>query len=239
MASNKKKTVIGAVRSQFEKYEIQEIHREALKNAPYNPRAISAKAKKALKTNLEKVGLLAPIIWNRRTGNIVSGHQRISALDALERSHDYLVKVAVVDLDEKTEKEQNIFMNNEEAQGDFDVDLLGKMLKDGDIDIYNTGFDLADLHEYFSDTLTAEQAEQTAQLSNEMHKAIEMFEKAEGKSHERNDTEFYLVAVFKSREARSEFCARHGLRDMRYVDGAALDDLLSNSRLPDSKTAPK
>jgi ParB-like chromosome segregation protein Spo0J len=71
MANKKKKTIIGVQRSSFEKYEIEEIHREALKNAPYNPRTISAKAKKALKTNLEKVGLLAPIIWNRRTGNIV------------------------------------------------------------------------------------------------------------------------------------------------------------------------
>lgn len=236
-SSKKKKTVIGAQRSQYEKYEIEEIHREALKNAPYNPRIISDKARRTLKANLEKVGMLAPIIWNRRTGNIVSGHQRIKALDALERSHDYLVKVAVVDLDEKTEKEQNIFMNNPNAQGDYEIESLESLLKEINID--NAGFDLADIHELFGDTLTAEQTEATAQLSNEMHKAIDDFTRAEKTSQDKNDTEFYLVVVFQNKETRSEFCTRHGFKDIRYLDGRELDHALSNPKLPESSTDPK
>lgn len=238
-SSKKKKPVAGPVRSQFEKYDIAEIHREELKNAPYNPRVISDKARRTLKKNLEKVGLLSPIVWNRRTGNIVSGHQRINALDALERSHDYLVKVAVVDLDEKTEKEQNIFMNNPEAQGDYDAELLEAMLKNSEIDLDNTGFDLATVQELFGDTLTTEQTEAAAQLSNEMHSAIDRFNSAEQVSQEKNDTEFYLVAIFKNKEARSEFCIRHGFKDIRYIDGRELDHALSNPKLPDSKTGPK
>lgn len=227
MASSKKKTVIGAQRSQFEKYEIEEIHREALKNAPYNPRIISDRARKSLKKNLEKVGLLAPIIWNRRTGNIVSGHQRIAALDALEKSYDYLVKVAVVDLDEKTEKEQNMFMNNVEVMGDFEIEGLNDMLKNQGIDIEYTGFNESDLSDIFGDNLSDKQVEAAANLSNEMHKAMSAFEGAAKGSNDRNDTEFYLVAIFKNKEARTDFCNRHGLKDNRYCDGKELDALIA------------
>lgn len=55
MASRKKKE--GTVRHcSAEKYEIIEINRQELKNAPYNPRSISAKAKKKLKKTLTMWG---------------------------------------------------------------------------------------------------------------------------------------------------------------------------------------
>jgi hypothetical protein len=68
-------------RASAEKYEILEIHRTQINNAPYNPRQISDKARKMLQKNLATVGLLSPIVWNQRTGNIVAGHQRIDAMD--------------------------------------------------------------------------------------------------------------------------------------------------------------
>lgn len=45
-------------------------------------------------------------------------------LDALEKSSDYVLTVAAVDLDLKTEKEQNIFLNNVASQGDWDLEKL-------------------------------------------------------------------------------------------------------------------
>jgi len=120
--------------SKFEKFVIEEIDRSEIKNAEYNPRKLSDKAKKKLKDNLEKVGLIQPITWNRLTGNIVSGHQRVALLDSLHKSKKYSLSVAVVEMDDKTEKEQNIFMNNTEAQGEFDLDGLGKLIKEVEID---------------------------------------------------------------------------------------------------------
>ena len=91
---------------------MEEVNRSEIKNNEYNLRKLSDKAKKKLKDNLEKVGLIQPITWNRITGNIVSGHQRVALLDSLHKSKKYSLSVAVVEMDEKTEKEQNIFMNN-------------------------------------------------------------------------------------------------------------------------------
>src|ERR1035437_8706173 len=104
------------------------MHRADFKNAPYNPREISATAKKRLKDNIDRVGLLSPIVVNRRTNFIVSGHQRLAVLDALEGRKDYWLDVSLVDLDDKAEREQNVFFNNEFAHGTWDLALLRELL---------------------------------------------------------------------------------------------------------------
>ena len=114
--------------------ESREIQRSDINFANYNPRKIAQEARKNLKANLKRVGLLGGIVWNEVTGNLVSGHQRISVIDEVNkynpdtRTNDYLIRVEVVHMDEKTEKEQNIFMNNRSVQGDFDSDMLKDML---------------------------------------------------------------------------------------------------------------
>ena len=52
---------------------------------PYNPRIIGEGAEKRLRAFIKKHGLFGTIIWNERTGNIVSGHQRLKALDYNEK----------------------------------------------------------------------------------------------------------------------------------------------------------
>lgn len=53
--------------------------RDRIKNALYNPRTIDRFARQKLEADLKKVGLLAPLTVNRRTGNIVGGHQRLAS----------------------------------------------------------------------------------------------------------------------------------------------------------------
>jgi ParB-like chromosome segregation protein Spo0J len=53
---------------------------DQLKPAPYNPRAISEESLKALGVSLEEFGDLSGFTWNKRTGNLVTGHQRLRAL---------------------------------------------------------------------------------------------------------------------------------------------------------------
>ena len=65
--------------------------------AEFNPRTISDEAFDGLKMSVDVFGMLVPIVWNKRTGRIVGGHQRYRALqDAGEVETD----VTVVDLDE-------------------------------------------------------------------------------------------------------------------------------------------
>ena len=129
--------------------EVRQVMRSQITLAAYNPRKITPEARKLLKDNLKRVGLLGGIVWNEDTGNLVSGHQRVSVMDEINRydpetnEHDYPITVSVVHFDEKTEKEQNLFANNRNAQGEFDDDMLRTMLTG--IDYSYAGFDDFDL----------------------------------------------------------------------------------------------
>lgn len=121
-------------RNKITQPESREIQRSIIKFANYNPRRIAPEARKNLKANLKRIGLLGGVVWNEVTGNLVSGHQRISIMDEVNKynsdtkENDYLIRVEVVHMDEKTEKEQNIFMNNRNVQGEFDTEMLKDLL---------------------------------------------------------------------------------------------------------------
>ncbi len=129
--------------------EQRTVKRSEINFASYNPRVISDDARKKLKKNLQTVGLLGGVVWNERTGNLVSGHQKVGIMDAVNRydaetgNNDYEFRVEVVDFDEKTEKEQNLFMNNKAVQGTYDDDMLRSLLTE--IDYTNAGFEEMDL----------------------------------------------------------------------------------------------
>lgn len=129
--------------------EAREVLRSQITLAAYNPRKISEKARKQLKANLKRVGLMGGIVWNESSGNLVSGHQKVGIMDEVNKynlqthENDYKIRVEVVHLTEKEEKEQNLFMNNRAVQGEFDDDMLIQML--GDIEYQNAGFDDFDM----------------------------------------------------------------------------------------------
>jgi ParB-like chromosome segregation protein Spo0J len=56
-----------------------------LKPAPYNPRRIDERAQAGLTASIEQFGDISGITWNKRTGHIVSGHQRVEQLKRLGR----------------------------------------------------------------------------------------------------------------------------------------------------------
>ena len=126
-------------------------NRADIENAPYNPRTIDDYAKKKLRENLKRVGLVQPLVVNKTTGHLVSGHQRLAAMDALEKSGEYLLDVSVVEMDKKTEMEQNAFMNNPSAQGTWDVDALSDLVHGGVFDWQLAGFDKLDLEVLIAD----------------------------------------------------------------------------------------
>src|SRR5579871_292198 len=112
-------TTAGAV-SKFQNFTTETVHRSVLKNAPYNPRHITERGKAKLKETLKRVGLVQPLVWNRRSGNLVGGHQRLKQLDALEGKSDYSLTVAVVDVDDKRERELNVLLNNTDVGGEWE-----------------------------------------------------------------------------------------------------------------------
>lgn len=94
--------------------------------ADYNPREISESELGGLDATVTKYGLVQPIVWNRRTGNIVGGHQRLKVL--LRHDVEEAI-IAVVDLSLEHEKALNIALNNPATQGQF-TDGLQSLLRE-------------------------------------------------------------------------------------------------------------
>jgi len=91
-----------------------------LKAAKYNPRRISPEAMKGLEKSIEKWGCVEPIVVNKKTGNVVGGHQRLAVL---KKQGVKTVDVVEVNLSEKEEKALNISLNNPHITGEFTDDL--------------------------------------------------------------------------------------------------------------------
>jgi site-specific DNA-methyltransferase (adenine-specific) len=93
--------------------------------ASYNPRSISKDALAGLTSSISRFGLVEPIVWNKRTGNIVGGHQRFKVLSAQGVEE---TTVVVIDMPENEEVALNITLNNPAIQGDW-TDGVGDLLK--------------------------------------------------------------------------------------------------------------
>lgn len=132
--------------SRYVRSESAEIRRSEICLAGYNPRRISEEARRSLKRGIREFGLVGGIIVNRRTGmTLVSGHQRLSVMDELQKypENDYVLRADVIDVDEKQEKTLNILLNNPNSQGTWDMDALARLVPD--IDYRAAGLTDADL----------------------------------------------------------------------------------------------
>lgn len=112
---------------------VQEIKITELNAAPYNPRInfVSGTPEyEKLKRSIEEFGNVEPIVWNKRTGNVVGGHQRLSVLR--DMGYD-TVPCSVVDLDETDEKLLNIALNK--IKGKWDYEKLEEILKGFDDEV--------------------------------------------------------------------------------------------------------
>ena len=98
---------------------------------------------KQQKANIKKVGLIGGIQWNETTGNLIDGHKRVMSVDLIQGydgtpETDYDIKVEAVDFDEKTEKEQLLFMAK--SQDPIDYNLVAKNFSIDEIDFKAAGF---------------------------------------------------------------------------------------------------
>ena len=87
-----------------------------LKPAPYNPRRIDNASLAALGKSIDRFGVVEPIIFNRRSGFVVGGHQRLKVLRSKKIAS---TPVVVVDLDETEERALNVALNSSKLTGEF------------------------------------------------------------------------------------------------------------------------
>lgn len=196
-------------KSKYQAYETETISRDMIKNAPYNPRIMDPKAKKRLKKNIAKHGLVAALTWNKRTGNLVGGHQRLEQLDALEKNKDYELTVCVVDVDEKEEAALNVQLNNPSMQGERDLDKLANMAEEFDLDMSeDLGFTESDIDFMFEGDDRFSQLFNTQESENvrgDIEKVKEARKKGMERVKERGEINWYTTIVFETEKDRDAF----------------------------------
>ena len=150
---------------------IEKIDVEKLKAAAYNPRKElkpgDAEYEK-LKRSIKEFGYVEPVIWNKLTGNVIGGHQRLSVLKDIGETQ---IDCVVVDLDEKREKALNIALNK--IQGEWDKDKLVALLTEFDgseFDITLTGFDAAEVDELLNAFYSKEAVQDDFDIDEEKEK---------------------------------------------------------------------
>ena len=197
--------------SKYQTFSTETISRRQLANAPYNPRIIDKGARERLKEGLRKHGLVQPVVWNRRTGNVVGGHQRLSQLDALEGTDNYSLTVAVIDVDEREEVEINIQLNNPSMQGEWDMDMLAEVAVEHDFTFEDLGFSDADIDimfdgdDRFSQLFETDEVAETKGVLKEIKEdRQQMNERLEGE----NGIDWYAVLIFADEDERREFFKR-------------------------------
>ena len=119
---------------------------DKLHPAAYNPRKDLKRGDPEydhLANSIEAFGYIEPIVWNKRTGNVVGGHQRLNVL--IEQGETE-AEVVVVDYDEITEKAANLALNK--IRGDWEFEKLADLLNEldtGAFDMELTGFQEGDI----------------------------------------------------------------------------------------------
>lgn len=137
------------MKNKIKQSETKILWRSEITPASYNPRKITPEARKELKANIKANGIIGGMVFNAQTQNLVSGHQKLNIADEVNKydpetkENDYQLKVEVINVDDKKEKELNIFFNSKSVQGEMDYSKLALLLPD--IDVNLAGLDQVDL----------------------------------------------------------------------------------------------
>ena len=141
-----------------------------LKAAHYNPRKDlqpGDKEYEKLKKSIVEFDYIDPVIWNKRSGNVVGGHQRLKILKVLGHTE---IDVSVVDLDDVKEKALNLALNK--TGGDWDLPKLSSLLLEldtGDIDVEITGFDEDELEALLVDRDNSGEIKEEGEAPKKLH----------------------------------------------------------------------
>lgn len=153
---------------------------DSLETASYNPRlAMNSAETRELRASLDTFGLVEPLVWNRRTGTLVSGHQRLKVLKA---RGDKEVLVSEVDLSVDEEKALNVALNRE---GRWDVEKLETLLDHIDTDELRltVGLDVPDVPDVPTEPEITTRSLSFIYTETEMKEVKEALRAAGGRGH--------------------------------------------------------
>jgi len=106
---------------------------------PTNPRTISPEALAGLGMSVTEFGDIAGITWNKRTGHLITGHQRLEALrmqhgdsltltaGAIETPHGQRFPIRVVDWPAEKADAAMVAANNAHIAGDYVPEAVARL----------------------------------------------------------------------------------------------------------------
>jgi len=203
-------------RSKFQKFETGEVPRSLISEAAYNPRVMPKENAKLLKRGLKTLGLVEPLVWNKRTGNLVGGHQRLRQIDELEGGQDYSLTLSIVDVDAREERRMNLALNNTNIQGIWDNDALAELLKTMDQEDYTAiGITEADLDFILEDESPLAMIERSSPEREVEKDTLKNIKENRAAFNEKMDEEqgaqYMLIVLFAGSEEQEAFYKRFDL----------------------------
>lgn len=129
---------------------IEKIPVSKLKPAEYNPRRKLRRGDQEwedIAESFRNFGFVQNLVWNKRSGNLIAGHQRMKIAVAEFKAKE--MPCVVVDLDDAKEKQLNIILNKV-GEGIWDQAKLAELmndLNDQNVDLNSLGFSPAEIEE--------------------------------------------------------------------------------------------
>lgn len=214
-----------------------------------NPRKISEDNMKRLRKSIRDNGLVGPLVWNRTTGHIVGGHQRLAALDSLMHTDDYELEVTEIELPERDEFKLNVVLNNADSQGEFDFTLLGKITGIYGLDPgEDLGFSQEVIDIQFPEIAPIEELTDSGETklieretTPEEIEAMRARKKAVREKIKENRAEYgdyksepkgILTIVFEKQSAKVEWLMQHNFDDPETLAVVSFDDFMERAFTP-------
>lgn len=226
--------------------ETKIIKRSQINLNPYNPKRHTDEQVKLQRKNLKKVGFLGGIVWNEASGNLIDGHRRIKALDIINKydgtpATDYEVKVEAVQMDDKTEKEQMLYMAVGNSKADYNliapyvdqIDYSAVGLSEGEyneilklrqteaveaIPSWDADFGITELEvQEKSNEEVQQEIQEKPKMTKEQVKAEKQkCDDVAARHHEEKD--LYIILNFDNEEMKQAFCELLGISDGPFLN---------------------
>ncbi len=180
---------------------------EDIRPADYNPRKALKPGDdeyEALKNSLDRFDLVEPLVLNKTTGNLVSGHQRLTVLKDKGKTE---AEVVLIEVDEEQEKLLNIAINK--IDGEWDYKKLEELFDEIDADdIQYTGFTAEELLSMFGEEeYDTDDYEETDDDADEETEPVE------------RQKPFHVFISFPTKEAAEKWLTDRGV-EAEYKDAA-------------------
>ena len=208
-------------KTKYQSGAVELVWRSQVKEHPLNPRTISESARKKLRASVKEIGVMDTPVFNKQTGHLVGGHQRLHTIDFLEKftltedgpKNDYQIEVSVVDMTPEQEAKAIVRLNNQNLQGSWDAELLAELGKQ--VSFEEMGFERIDLEFIMDGVEGVDLLLQDAPSTKETKEALETI-KADRKAMQQHQAktqsaDFSLTIVFRGPEEKAEFCKEIGL----------------------------